>query len=111
MVKTASYAFANPPRDFFGELVSARSVRQEGRRQNSKHTKGGDVPKQRADQRYPGYVKGGVGDAPAKIGDRSPMSELVVNARDVSDEDRRCKEWKRLHIVSEISVDAAGDGF
>jgi hypothetical protein len=49
------------------------SARHEGRRQNSEHAKGGDVPEQRADERHSGYIKRGVSYAPAEIGNRSPM--------------------------------------
>src|SRR6202035_1683131 len=78
----------------------------EGRRQNCEHAKGGDVPEQRADERYSGYVKRGVSDAPAEIGNRSPMGHLIVNACRLGSENRRGKERKRLHVIAEVTVDA-----
>src|SRR3954463_3285231 len=81
------------------ELASARHER---RRQNCEHAKGGDVPEQRADERYSGYVKCGVSDAPAEIGNRSPVGQLIVNACRQSNENCRGKERKRLHVIAEV---------
>src|ERR1700751_1262804 len=86
------------------------SARHERCRQDREHAKGGDVPEQRADERYSGYVERGVSDAPADIGNRPPMGQLIVNACRLCSENRRGKEWKRLHVVAEVTVDAPGDG-
>src|SRR4051812_49889108 len=88
---------------------SGASARYERRREDREHTKGGDVPEQRADERYSGYVKRGVSDAPAEIGNRSPMGQLIVNACRQSRENRRGKERKRLHVIAEVAVEAPGD--
>ena len=72
-------------------MPSAALARYERRRQDREHAKGGDVPEQRADERYTGYIKYGVSDAPADIGNRSPMGQLIVNACRLSNEDRPAK--------------------
>jgi len=41
-------------------MPSGTLARHERRRQDREHAKGGDVPEQRADERYIGYIKYGV---------------------------------------------------
>ena len=38
------------------------------------------------------------------------MGQLIVNACRLSNEDRRGKKRKRLHVVAEVPVDAPGEG-
>jgi hypothetical protein len=91
-------------------MPSGALARHERRGQDREHAKGGDIPEQRGDERYTGYIKDGVSDARADIRDRSPMGQLIVNACRLSNEDRRGKKRKRLHVIAEVAVDAPRDG-
>jgi hypothetical protein len=54
---------------------SGALARHERRRQDREHAKGGDVPEQRADERYTGYIKYSVSDAPAASGAKRPFAK------------------------------------